>query len=220
MPVRAEEVDEQPRTTRAAATRQRVIETARNCIAELGPLGASSNEIARRAGVSWGVIQYHFGTRTGILLAVIEDGFDDLLDVLDRYDPTTSPCASDRIEDVADAIWSYCAQPDYMLYMDVLRLLTHDPDSRSAVGETLARTEQQLSSRINRLLRDIVEGEAAITTIRSLIFATMRGLALKQSFTRASTEEPDADAFAATERSLFVRALSLAVADSGRGGPQ
>ena len=35
-----------------------------------------------------------------------------------------------------------------------------------------------------------------------------------------TAHRPDADAFAATERSLFVRALSLAVADSGRGGPQ
>lgn len=208
MPEPAATDAETRRSPRAEATRRRVLDSARECIAELGPLGATSNEIARRAGVSWGVIQYHFGTREGILLAWIEDNLDTLLDALDEHEATGEATLDDRIGLVADAIWSYCSQPDYMLLMDVLRLLSHDPHSIDAVDAMLRRTEQKLTRRMNRLLRDVVPDDATLTTVRSVIFATMRGLALKQSFSRSRA--PAARA-AADERALLVHALVCAL---------
>src|SRR3979411_3068004 len=62
------------RTHRDDAMRSRVIEAAVTCILERGFYRASSNEIARRAGVSWGVIQHYFGTREALMLAVLQDG--------------------------------------------------------------------------------------------------------------------------------------------------
>ena len=53
------------------ATRERVIAAAVDSILERGFYRASSNEIARRAGVTWGVIQHHFGTREALMLAVL-----------------------------------------------------------------------------------------------------------------------------------------------------
>ncbi len=56
-------------------TRARVIKAATECIIELGFYrGSSTNEIARRAGVTWGVIQWYFGNREGLMLAVLEEG--------------------------------------------------------------------------------------------------------------------------------------------------
>ena len=53
-------------------SRQRVIDAAIACILDQGFYRASSNAIAERAGVTWGVIQYHFGTREALMLAVLE----------------------------------------------------------------------------------------------------------------------------------------------------
>jgi len=198
------------RTARAEATRRRVLDSAGECLAELGPLGATSNEIARRAGVSWGVIQYHFGTREGILLAWIEDSLEVLLGALDGHEATEEATLDERIALVADAIWGYCSQPDYMLSMDVLRLLSHDPLSADAVDAMLRRTEQKLTRRMNRILRDVVPDDATLATVRSLIFATMRGLALKQSFARSRTTAARA---AADERALLVRGLVRTLTD-------
>ncbi|MCU1453644.1 MAG: regulatory protein TetR, partial [Acidimicrobiales bacterium] len=58
------------------ATRQVMIDAAVASILERGFYRASSNEIARRAGVTWGVIQHHFGTRESLMLAVLEDGME------------------------------------------------------------------------------------------------------------------------------------------------
>ena len=62
------------------STRARVVDAAVACILDEGFYRASSNKIAERAGVTWGVIQYHFGTRAALLLAVHERA----LDALDR----------------------------------------------------------------------------------------------------------------------------------------
>ena len=48
-------------------SRQRVIDAAIACILDQGFYRASSNAIAERAGVTWGVIQYHFGTREALM---------------------------------------------------------------------------------------------------------------------------------------------------------
>ena len=60
------------------STRARVVDAAIACILDEGFYRASSNKIARRAGVTWGVIQYHFGTREALMVAVHERGLDEL----------------------------------------------------------------------------------------------------------------------------------------------
>ena len=47
-------------------TQERVVDAAVACILDEGFYRASSNKIAKRAGVTWGVIQYHFGTREAL----------------------------------------------------------------------------------------------------------------------------------------------------------
>ena len=47
-----------------------MIEETIKCIREEGFAAASTRHIVERAGVSWGVIQYHFGDRDGLLTAV------------------------------------------------------------------------------------------------------------------------------------------------------
>src|SRR5215471_4969225 len=64
------------RSSESAATRQQVIDAAVETIVEVGFDLASSREILRRAGFTWGVLQYHFGSRERLLLAVLEDSAD------------------------------------------------------------------------------------------------------------------------------------------------
>ena len=66
-----------PKPTKREATRQKVIEAAIDCIYRDGFHAAHTNRIAEEAGVSWGVLQYHFGDKDGLLQAVIDYIFDD-----------------------------------------------------------------------------------------------------------------------------------------------
>ncbi|QES46653.1 TetR/AcrR family transcriptional regulator [Streptomyces venezuelae] len=56
----------------ARLNRERLVATAREVFAELGP-GASLNEIARRAGVGPGTLYRHFPQRADLLTAVLRD---------------------------------------------------------------------------------------------------------------------------------------------------
>ena len=64
-----------PRTRRrdGAITRQLVIQAVIDSVLEVGYYQSSTNEIARRAGVTWGVLQHQFGTREGLLLEVLKE---------------------------------------------------------------------------------------------------------------------------------------------------
>src|SRR5207249_7757719 len=63
---------------RAERTRALIMDETVRCVVEEGFAAASAKHIAERAGVTWGVIQYHFGDRDGLLAAVVESGFDEL----------------------------------------------------------------------------------------------------------------------------------------------
>jgi AcrR family transcriptional regulator len=63
----------------AAGARRKVLDGAIAAICELGYYRASSNAIAQKASVTWGSIQHHFGSREGLMLAVLEDSVDRLV---------------------------------------------------------------------------------------------------------------------------------------------
>src|ERR1700759_723502 len=67
---------------RADRTRATVIDETVRCVVEEGFGAASAKHITERAGVTWGVIQYHFGDRDGLLMAVVDQGFGQLLETL------------------------------------------------------------------------------------------------------------------------------------------
>src|SRR5690606_2660936 len=56
---------------KGAETREKLISAAQDAIHELGFNRASSREVARRSGLTFGVIQHHFGSYEAVLVAVV-----------------------------------------------------------------------------------------------------------------------------------------------------
>lgn len=76
------------------ATRERILEAAVETFAEQGFLGASTREIARRAGTNQGLITYHFQSKDELWRAAVDSIFERLgsplaerLDALELADP-------------------------------------------------------------------------------------------------------------------------------------
>src|ERR1700722_20361966 len=114
------DVKSSPRTTRQApapsvaprspgtdlATRERVIRATITCILERGYYRASTNEIARTAGVSWGVIQHYFGTRERLMLAVLQEGARDFEEAVGDA-KVVGTTAGERITQLIDILSSH-----------------------------------------------------------------------------------------------------------------
>ncbi|MGV0731881.1 TetR/AcrR family transcriptional regulator [Mycolicibacter sinensis] len=91
---------------RAERTRALAIEETVRCVLDEGFVAASAKHIAERAGMTWGVIQYHFGDRDGLLMAVVDQGFDDLLATLRSLPPPGDEIDTRRrVEQVVNAAW-------------------------------------------------------------------------------------------------------------------
>jgi len=111
-------------------TRSKIIDETVRCIVEEGFAAATAKHVAERAGVTWGVIQYHFGDRNGMLMAVVDEGVARLVDSLSSADVSELPLR-ERIEVVVDTAWSCYSSPTSLAAFEILRAIRGGPDESS-----------------------------------------------------------------------------------------
>ena len=107
---------------RAERTRTAVIDETVRCILDEGFAPPSVRHITERAGLTWGVVQYHFGDLDGLLMAVVDRGFGELLDALAEL-PTQAVregSVAARTAFVVDTIWDAFSSPTSMAALEIL----------------------------------------------------------------------------------------------------
>ena len=104
---------------RADRTRTMVIDETVRCVNEEGFGAASAKHITERAGVSWGVIQYHFGDRDQLLMAVVDEGFAGLQRCLADVEVPNGPLR-ERVRAVVEAAWPAFSNPTSMAAQEIL----------------------------------------------------------------------------------------------------
>lgn len=156
-------------------TRARIIEETVRCITEEGFAAATAKHVAERAGVTWGVIQYHFGDRNGLLAAVVDDGVDRLIESLSSADVSELPLR-ERIEIVVDTAWSCYSSPTSMAALEILRA------TRGGPGESPRRHLLEMNDAVGQLGR-LITDDPANAGVAEVIWATLRGVVLAQMVT-------------------------------------
>jgi AcrR family transcriptional regulator len=146
------------------------------CVVEEGFAAASAKHIAERAGVTWGVIQYHFGDRDGLLAAVVGSGFDELRACMATVDV---PQGSSRkqVTALVDAAWAAFSTPTSRASLEILVATRARRDQ--ATNEHLVAMAGQL----HRLGADLIGDRRRVgdaTAIGDLLWASLRGLVLTQ----------------------------------------
>lgn len=163
---------------RADRTRDAVLDETVRCVVEEGFAAASAKHIAERAGVTWGVVQYHFGDRDGLLMAVVDRGFTELLELLRSSLPPRSgdQTRRKRVELVVHAAWEAFSSPTSRASLEILI------GTRAMRDKRATRHLVELHRAITDLSADIAEGldSPHAAAIGDLIWATMRGLVITQ----------------------------------------
>jgi len=116
---------------RTAATRRCILEAVVDSIAEVGFARTTALEVTRRAEVTWGAVQHHFGDKRGLMVAVLEDSFrrfaERMVDVPDSDEPLEK-----RARAFLDSAWEHFGS---RFYRSTYEILLHDLGREDAVAE-------------------------------------------------------------------------------------
>ena len=165
---------------RGDRTRAAIIDETVRCINEEGFAAASASHIAARAGVTWGVIQYHFGDRNGLLSAVIADGFQRFRRAIE-FVPVPDGPSRRRVEAVVDAAWAAFSGPESRASFEILISARAGRDrARVDELEEMARDMRALS---RVLVGNGTDSGVPDAVIGEVLWATLRGLVMAQMLT-------------------------------------
>jgi AcrR family transcriptional regulator len=157
---------------RADRTRAMVVDETVRCVIEEGFGAASAKHITERAGVTWGVIQYHFGDRDGLLMAVVDQGFGQLLERLQAMERDLgSTSGHSRAELVVNAVADAFLSPTSIAALEILiatRAGRADVDQKHLLNLFSTLT------RLGRYVADGIEQERA-DAVGNLIWTTLMG---------------------------------------------
>jgi len=148
-------------------TRALIIDETVRCVVEEGFQAATAKHVAERAGVTWGVIQYHFGDRNGLLMAVVDEGVAGLLKSLGEAD-VADLGLRERIEVVVETAFRCYSSPTSLAAFEILRA------TRGTHGDSAKRHLMEINTAINQLGRLISDDPV----VAEVIWSSLRGMVL------------------------------------------
>jgi AcrR family transcriptional regulator len=200
-----------------SSTRQRLLDAAVGCIAEEGYYRASSNHIARRAGVTWGVIQHYFGTRERLLLEVARDRAAALVATIESA-TIVGDTARARLESLADVVWSYYCRPEFLVGAQIVMNLSRDSATATETIRALDEISQRMNAGWQHLVDQVVAPADQPAGFGSAMLYILRGAAVGEALLEAMVRRPEVAGAAKYERErefLFSALLRLLPPDSG-----
>jgi AcrR family transcriptional regulator len=168
---------------RTTETRARILAATVESIGEVGFQRTTSAEIARRSGVTWGAVQHHFGGKSGILSAILEDSFNRFSEGLMKAfeDAGKSAPLGRRIDTFIDAAWAHFDSVDYRASFEIL---LEDSASRKS-GSPSEQDDRSWQIEISkawtgiwqRLFPDVELGRQRAMMIQHYTISVLSGLA-------------------------------------------
>lgn len=173
------------RQERGDRTRELLIDETVRCIREEGFSAASARHIIERAGLSWGVIQHHFGDRDGLLTAVIEDAVDRLSASLDLL---ADPAQVTDTEELVRATWEAFANPNAMAGLEILI------GSKQLRGALQGRLMQRLGTALANMMArlDAATGGEHAAALGMLLWTTPVAMMIAEMFAAHPLSTKDA----------------------------
>lgn len=186
-----------------------MLEAAVECILERGYYRASSNAIARQAGVTWGTLAHQFGSREGLLLELMRDRWQRLQQDMATATVTGSTL-EERLHSVLDILESWYGVPENLVHVQILLDLSRDPQTSDATREAVLAHGREITQAWRPLFVQAM-GEAG--TDRELVeyaFLTLRGVLTANMLSAQYTTRGGHDR---RFRDLLVRGVACAVTE-------
>jgi AcrR family transcriptional regulator len=192
-------------TAKRAETRRRVLAATIEMVAEQGISGASAAAIAERSGLSWGVIQYHFGDRLGLFVAA----FAEAIDRFERGQRDAMADLGDWLGDRVDSLlarsWSQMTSPGYLGLLEIQLLLRREPAAAEQYRAGALKASIAARDAWRSTFPELEAGR--VDRAQELALASLRGLAVSHALGTPTS------ASARTRRELNAATLAILSAD-------
>ena len=168
------EPQQRPRRSHAerrAETRAKIIDAVVESIADVGFQGTTSSEITRRAGVTWGAVQHHFGGKDGMLMAVLEDSFNRFAERIEQI-PVDATSIDERAALFVERAWAHFSSRYYRATFEILlcyvRLEHSGPDGPGSTHDDSASWQSRMTQAWDEVWSRLF-ADARVSRKRSLI---------------------------------------------------
>jgi AcrR family transcriptional regulator len=160
---------------RRSVTRERILRATTESLAEVGFQRTTAAEITRRAGVTWGAVQHHFGDKDGILRAVLEVSFERFAARV-REVPAQGRSLDERIRLFVERAWGHFGGDDFRSTFEIL--LNHLPaEARRAAPTFQARMGRAWDGVWRSVFGDLRMPARERRALARYTFAALAGLA-------------------------------------------
>ncbi|TCO52398.1 TetR/AcrR family transcriptional regulator [Actinocrispum wychmicini] len=171
----------EPQQDRSRATRQRLLEAAIECLADVGWAGSTVAVVAERAGVSRGAAQHHFPTREDLFAAAV-DYVSDVRTEWIREHSADLPSGRERTKAVVDLVVRMYTGQVFRAALHLWVAASSDPQLR----ELVVPLEAHVGRAAHQLALDLLGVDESTPGVRETVQATLdlaRGLGLANLLT-------------------------------------
>jgi AcrR family transcriptional regulator len=179
------------RRNNAEDTRRKVLDVVLQTVIEIGYYKASSNEIARRAGVTWGTIQHLFGSRDQLMLDVV-NYVAGKMEALVAAAKVEGETLEERLECILDVLAESYDGDIYLVQMQILLELSANPRMSALAEQVIDRENGGTFDRLAQPLVAKAIGEAAANSdLVYYVFLNFRGFLISSALARRIAKLPE-----------------------------
>ena len=151
-----------------------MLDAAVESILDKGYYRTSSNEIARRAGVTWGTLQHQFGSRELLLLEVLNQRWQDLQHEMATAEVTGTTLEA-RLHSVLEVLATHYGEPAQLASLQILLDLSRDPEASKATKRAIDEHGRRLIEAWQPLFAQALGDAAKDEILVRYAFVTLRG---------------------------------------------
>lgn len=199
-----------PRRTqkeRRRETRAKLVSATIRVINEKGYAAMRTNDITKRAGVTWGAVQHLFGGKDELLMEVSATASEALVDILEKGVNVDEP-AKDRLTQIVDKTWEIYSSSMYFAMVEIVRGTRTIPKIHDKTVETQEKIIDRIERRWVSLFSDTGVPEERLRGICRLVVLFLSGLAARRIYILPEKETAN---HVAMIKDVAIRELSLAL---------
>ncbi len=167
-------------TKKSIATRNSILDATIQCFLELGYHRTTTTEIAKRANVTRGAVQYYFPTTPDVLRASIDHMIDQWIETY-AEELRKMPAAEKRLQGGVDIYWRFVQNPLFVAWQELQAAGRTDPELREIVKDAGKRYDQrrlELGREVYGEIASIDDPNFAVA--RDLLRVALEGLSVAE----------------------------------------